>query len=161
MDYPRYTSEQTAKAIGVTMSALAGWLHRGSAYAFRDEDEAAPTGMGRTRLFKYASVQRLAVYSRLVRIGLVSKLANDCAMTFVDFGEQQHHPGPPDLGDRLPGNVYAGNVTLLRIDFPAVGEPVAKIGREELTIDTGRNGAVLIVDLGRLIADLNVSLGRV
>ena len=167
MDYPRFSTDQAARAAGLTPSALANWIKRlGNSMIRPDSDDEAPDrvflGTGRARLFKRKTVMRIAIMAQVARMGLPLEFAHHCATTFIDVGSGGAAYGsePVEI-DRAPGGFFQDGGTALLIKYKPDGETVAEIVRmRDVNLDLLRGNVVSVVDLEALHANVDASLTR-
>lgn len=155
MDYPRFSTEDVAKAAGIPTATLANWIKRlGSSMIEPDTDFDGPQdrvflGTGRARLFKRRTAIRIAIMAQVARFGLPIQFAHDCAVKFVDVTG-----GMP----RLPGELFAYDGTALIIEFKPDDTITAEVNFMKHAQLMLLGKAVCVIDLEAVLARVDKSL---
>jgi hypothetical protein len=156
-----YPTTVAADAASVPITTLRLRIKNGDVMMADSESSAA---LRSTRSI-YASavrIMQIRLAELLVKSGIPSKEAYELALAFTDHGAADSALKANILGEgsvepRIPGDVYSTGTTVLRVLFPAQGEPVASVDRlenikDELVRDHMRFERVLIVNLNEIRA---------
>jgi len=165
-DWPRYTTNQVAEAIGVSTETLKSWFKRNSIMHVKGEPEALRhPGTGRTRLFNFKQVIHLGLVAALARVGVEIETASEVAFEFTHKGETT--TGPADAVPepaRGPCELYPDDITVLRVLVGNEGELDADVCRLS---DLAKSGfhtrghawpSFIAIDLNALVYRVRVGL---
>jgi DNA-binding transcriptional MerR regulator len=110
--------------------------------------DAGDPGSGRPRMFGMRSIYRIAIVHRLTRAGLPPAAAKKLADQFCDQGQ----------GGRQPGALFPTGRTLLIASQDGAGK-IVNLATEAFLDEVIGAKVTIVVDLGRIVAGVNMRLG--
>lgn len=177
LDTPRFTTDQIAKAAGVSPETLGSQVRRGDLpLAPSESPELRQPGQGRTRYWSARRALSYALTVELARRGLSVREASQLALKFTDAGGEGDEPrivgaavatAPPE-NMRRPGDLFREGKTVFRVVLVPGRGPIGAVERWEDVKDAPevmRPGLVgtsaVIVPLNELVERVFAALGVV
>jgi hypothetical protein len=165
LDRPLFQTDEVAAAAGIAAETLKGWIKNDLLALIRGDDESLNPGKGRARKFTLRRAIQIALTAEISRRGVQVTDASRAAAVFTDVGETgSGWTGEPDRLVRAPGELFRGDLTILRVLFPEGGEiesDVIKLSKLKTPfyLHSKVSASAILIDVNEVVRRVMQKLG--